>query len=796
VPDSKIVKWWVPHCGKRGSIFSRYNIQNFTDNDFYHWVGNDKNFRELRKVYRLIAQEISSFDFFDVDEDILKGVYQELIDLDTRHSLGEYYTPDWLCERIVDSYDFKATDKLLDPACGSGSFLRSFIHRFKKLHPEMTAEEINNNVFGIDIHPLSVQISKTTILLALGKDVAKLRKPIHLNVVLANTLESPKGAENLFEGDFSMLIEEIKLWMNIDIFEDMELFDDALDACEELADLTMNKKSEPVSTIENIIRRKKKDHPLDSSKLASFHKIYEALKKVKEKGRDSIWKFIIQNSYKPFFLKGKFDYVIGNPPWFTYSSIRNESYQSLLNQLAVIYDLKPSKVANFPHLEIAAIFMSHCSSYFLKKEGKLAFVLPRSFFSADHHDNTRSGKAKGFKITNIWDLEGVSPLFRIPSCVLFSEKAIVVRSLPADGAEGLSFKGNLPVHNCNYQTAKEKLQETKAKYYYIKQGRSSAYSMRNTQTISDENPYKALFRQGATIVPRAFYFIDLEQDTPDDWIDRTINIKTSEDIKKDAKAPWNEIEFSGKIESRFLFRTALSKNILPFALHEPVLVALPITISRIHSEKKIQLHSADELVPNGDLQASRWFENAKNVWELHRTENNKNITASNYLNWQNKLTEQNLNAQYIVLYNSSAKDANATVVKRTDLDLEFIAESKTYIFVTNDLNEAYYLTAILNSETPNYLMKDFQTRGLFGARDVHKKILDIYYPKYDVKEKDHKKLAKLSEAAHKKVAVYLDTIDKTKKIQGLSLGKLRLEIKKHLEKELEEIDEIVKRIVG
>ncbi|MBK6914204.1 MAG: SAM-dependent DNA methyltransferase [Ignavibacteriales bacterium] len=105
-----------------GSLFHKYNIRNFVDNDFYHWVVSDRNFKSLKKVFRLIAQEISSFDFDKVDEDVLKGVYQELIDLDTRHSLGEYYTPDWLCERIVKEFNFKKTDKILDPACGSGSF--------------------------------------------------------------------------------------------------------------------------------------------------------------------------------------------------------------------------------------------------------------------------------------------------------------------------------------------------------------------------------------------------------------------------------------------------------------------------------------------------------------------------------------------------------------------------------------------------------------------------------------------------------------------------------------------------
>ena len=145
-----------------GEIFNKYNIRNFIDNDFFHWVKSDRNFRNLKKAFRLIAQEISTFDFNDIDEDVLKGVYQELIDLDTRHALGEYYTPDWLCERIVNEFDFKENSKILDPACGRGSFLRAAVHRMKKLHSEVTPEELSNQVYGIVIHPLSVQIAKTT----------------------------------------------------------------------------------------------------------------------------------------------------------------------------------------------------------------------------------------------------------------------------------------------------------------------------------------------------------------------------------------------------------------------------------------------------------------------------------------------------------------------------------------------------------------------------------------------------------------------------------------------------------
>ena len=77
---------------------------------------------------------------------------------------------------ISQQISTKAADKILDPACGSGSFLRAAIHRIKQLNPKVTVEELSNNIYGIDIHPLSVQIAKTTMLLALGKEIIKAKK--------------------------------------------------------------------------------------------------------------------------------------------------------------------------------------------------------------------------------------------------------------------------------------------------------------------------------------------------------------------------------------------------------------------------------------------------------------------------------------------------------------------------------------------------------------------------------------------------------------------------------------------
>jgi N-6 DNA Methylase len=782
-----------------GSIFYKYNIRNFVDNDFFHWIKSDRNFQRLKKVFRLIAQEISTFNFHDVDEDILKGVYQELIDLDTRHALGEYYTPDWLCERIVNEFEFKEEDKVLDPACGSGSFLLAVIHKFKKQDPDMAVEALNARVYGIDIHPLSVQIAKTTLLLALGKEIVHSKKPVHLNIILANTLLAPDGVKDLFGSSFKMTIDKEKLILNSQVLDDVDLFDEALETCEELAEQTLNKKAATPDAFEKILKNRHKKGGFNAQVNESFYMIYESLKKVKEKGRDSIWKFIVQNLYKPYFLSNKFDYVVGNPPWFTYNSIKNEEYQDIINQLAEKYNVKPAKVANFPQLEIAAIFLAYCSAYFLKEGGKIGFVLPRSFFSADNHDNSRSGNALGFRLNHIWDLNDVIPLFRIPSCVLFAEQSMdkSKRSLPATGLDGITFSGSLKIHNCNLAYAKDKLTEETRKYYYTKQGSSSAFTTSKSKGQDKPNPYKPLFYNGATIFPRIFYFVEIIQEMPPDFRDRIINIRTSDTIQPDAKAPWKGITLEGQTESRFLFRTALAKSILPFALYKPDLVVLPISIEgNQQGEKVMKLYSTNELMNEGYLCASKWFNNVDGIWNIHRTVKNQKITNGDYLNWQSKLTGQNINAPYLVLFNSSAKDANATVVERKEIDLEFIVENVAYAFYTDNINEAYYLTGILNSDTPNKMMKDFQPKGLFGARHVHKKILDIYYPRFDGNDAVHVKLAELSKSAHEKASDFIKDNPPRQELSAIHLGRMRTSLKKHLVKELGEIDRIVKGVIG
>ncbi len=80
--------------------------------------------------------------------------------------------------------------------------------------------------------------------------------------------------------------------------------------------------------------------------------------------------------------------------------------------------------------------------------------------------------------------------------------------------------------------------------------------------------------------------------------------------------------------------------------------------------------------------------------------------------------------------------------------------------------------------------------------EVNKKILDIYFPQFNEKSKVHLQLAELSQQAHEKAHAYLKASPPKEQLSAIHLGRLRVETKKYLREEMEEIDELVKEVIG
>lgn len=124
--------------------------------------------------------------------DILNVFYQELITFSRRHTLGEFYTNIELSREMVQK-GYSQGNSVLDPCCGSGSFL---LETMRSIH-ENGQESDFLKLYGIDINPLSVIITRVNLSLALWN----LRNSSNnLKKRLKSTLSSLLS--NISQGDF------------------------------------------------------------------------------------------------------------------------------------------------------------------------------------------------------------------------------------------------------------------------------------------------------------------------------------------------------------------------------------------------------------------------------------------------------------------------------------------------------------------------------------------------------------------------------------------------------------------
>ena len=304
------------HAILQGTFFEEHQIVNFLGEDFFAWVARAPVLACTQKIASRFAELLFTYRLKELSEDVLKELYQALVDPKDRHGLGEYYTPDWLAARMCDALLSRTgMDVVLDPACGSGAFLYQAIQHKKRCLPATrdSLGRILSSVVGMDIHPLAVLVSKVNVLLALG-DLLDLRSgPVSIPVYLANSIRSVRARQGVT-------------------------------------------------------------------------------------------------------FRHHFDVVIGNPPWISFRFVEKGEYQDYLKKLIVKEcGLLAGSAHLVTHLELATLFFARCANLYLKPSGRIGFVLPRSIFTADQHDRFRRSCGMGnTTLTRIWDLEGVSPLFRGP----------------------------------------------------------------------------------------------------------------------------------------------------------------------------------------------------------------------------------------------------------------------------------------------------------------------------------------------------------------------------------------------
>jgi hypothetical protein len=167
------------------------------------------------------------------------------------------------------------------------------------------------------------------------------------------------------------------------------------------------------------------------------------------------------------------------------------------------------------------------------------------------------------------------------------------------------------------------------------------------------------------------------------------------------------------------------------------------------------------------------------------------------------LTHQNWQVPYRVGYNTSGTFLTAASIENKPVEFRiggqpiisrgFVADTKTYSCESISKNEALFLVTVLNSPIVDGLIKPMQSRGLWGPRDIHKKVLELPIPNFDAANPTHRRLAEFGKECSAKVEHWLagGTAGNVK-----SIGRLRGLVREMLKDELNEIDRLVKEILG
>ena len=470
-----------------GTAFSELGISGQSEPDFFDWLLVADGGPEL--VMRVMGQ-VARFRLRDISVDILKALYESLIDPETRHDLGEYYTPDWLAARMIgEAVDAPLEQRVLDPACGSGTFLfhavRAVLAAAKAAGwPASSAARFAvDRIAGVDIHPVAVIFARATYLLALvpalrEEHPGEVALPVYLGDALqwnrAQTGEGGKQPDMFAGGDTLEIfvpagtIREPPRRLG----EAMLSFPSTVAAAAGLLDRVLN------TMIEYGARSKHVSHYgawLGRETAVAGHdrrvlkQTYKTMRRLQNQGRNHIWGYVARNLARPVWLSSesqKADVLVGNAPWVAYRRMKGE-FQARYRREARAAQLWWSGRGTSAN-DLSAYFFARAVQLYMRREGQIAFVMPYAAMSRRAYRHFRKGVVGHLghvefrlRFTRAWSFGAeVQPLFPVPSCVLFAERHGGATAAPLPGRIE-AFRGMLPRRDADETEAWTALDKSK-----------------------------------------------------------------------------------------------------------------------------------------------------------------------------------------------------------------------------------------------------------------------------------------------------------------------------------------------
>ena len=765
-------------------------LSGIIESDFFAWpdeVGG-------QDVIRALARRIARFDWTNAPPDIAAILYETVIPPEERRTLGEYYTPAWLARTMVrELIDDPLRQRVLDPACGSGTFIAEAVgyfleaaaassaavsseagfsgferlsglgesappsgsnldnprnpanpasDNFPNLDPKELLDRLRVAVTGIDVHPVAVHLARAAWALAARPAIeAAVRAGYDASgsvpVYLGDALQLRFRAGDMFAGQqvtIQVDDDSAELVFPISLVDRADTFDSLMSQV--AADIEAG--YDPLIALDD-------NGITDAGERQTLTDTIATLQRLHDEGKDHIWAYYTRNLVRPVALsRTKVDVVIGNPPWLNYNQTADILRTELENQSKSLYGIwQGGRYAT--HQDVAGLFFARSVDLYLRDGGVIGMVLPHSALQAGQYAKWRTGiweqaargrgrnRVQGRTLTVNFDHKSAWDLERLEPNTFFPiASCVVFAERMGENAEGTALAGSVERW----------------------EGPAGADDVRRVDSgitdtsVAGDSPYEGYARNGATIFPRCLFFVNETENTAIVQAGQTITVNPRRGSQD--KAPWRNLDLTAiteqTIESRHLYDVHLGETVVPYATLEPLKALLPVK----RGEYEIP---ADGNGPGGirlggleRRMRGRW-QAINHIWETDKAPANRRSLSEN-LDYMHKLSsqlhwEQQPGDRPIrVVYNQSGAPIASLVEDNTA-----IIDYTLFWIACKNIDEAHYILAIINSQTLYDRVEPLMVKGQFGARHLQKHLWKLPIPEFDAANPLHREIAEAGAAA-------------------------------------------------
>lgn len=712
------------------------NTRNVIGDGFITWLWDMTQGGQWAEDF---VEYVYKWDWTRWRGDVLRPLYGAFVDERERKEFGEYYTPDWLAEMMVKEVldeewcEASITAALradadpaalngvgvLDPACGSGTFLFFAADRImnsnamgsKGLTPPKKSRVVARLVNGIDVHPVAAEMARATLTRALKCDPGEVLRIFEGDSLLVrehkDPLFMPRENEVLVE---SPLSERFLLPLS---FVDRQNFPESI---QRIVDTALHGHECPSDILLP---------PVSEEEREAILVAHKKLKQIIANEGDSVWKWYITNMTGPYLLsRRKVDRIVANPPWVSMAGIQDETRKNMLinftqNRLDIWSGGK--RASGF---DIAQLFVKRCRELYLAdvKNDPAAWLVKLTALKSFGWQRFREEYQKELLEQSL-DLKAVNPFLGGEAqecCVLFECRVASV--LPSTNEYGVGEARLLDKKKRPHPSMKW---EDVSNLVDFIPSPSPFPSCQSDYDVS-------LFCQGATITPTVLTIVGQVLSEGRE----TSTIVTTRSTHK----PWKTVPAQKGIFPKTWIRNALkSEGLLPFRVESGLERAIiPLHPSGVHTLSKPE----QECTEWGNFE--RIYREFRGRGQSTPKTLIERITHMGAIKKQ--LKKRNMGEQQLlqVVYPASGNIMRAA---RMYPDMTII-DSSLYWFIADSTDEAAYIVGVLNASVLTNAFAEARS----GSRTFHKHPWrKIPIPKYNYQDDRHEGIVRLTMKAEREV---------------------------------------------